>query len=157
MCSNCRRTQRADRSGWDWVPEWVRGAPVRVSHGICEICSGFLYGRVAPTRVIVVDGVAPVRRLIARILNAAFYDVVECADAATAREQLAAASFDVLITDALLPDGLGLDLARAARARSPALQCVIATGDGTMATEAGIRWLHKPLEPGALKKLLPPP
>jgi hypothetical protein len=44
MCSNCRRTRRADAAGWDWVPQWVAHRPERVSHGICPLCRGYYYG-----------------------------------------------------------------------------------------------------------------
>lgn len=45
QCSNCRRTRRADQSGWDWVPQWVKKVPETMSHGLCEVCVGFYWGR----------------------------------------------------------------------------------------------------------------
>jgi hypothetical protein len=44
MCSNCRRTRRADQSRWDWVPAWVSALPAQVSHGICPVCVSYYYG-----------------------------------------------------------------------------------------------------------------
>ena len=44
QCSNCRRVQRSDASGWDWVASWVSKPHPDVSHGICTICVGFYWG-----------------------------------------------------------------------------------------------------------------
>jgi hypothetical protein len=44
QCSNCRKVRRADRSAWDWVPEWVAQSPSGTTHGICEVCVGFYWG-----------------------------------------------------------------------------------------------------------------
>ena len=48
MCANCRRTRREDQSAWDWIPAWVTHPPRVVSHGICETCVGFHWGRPPP-------------------------------------------------------------------------------------------------------------
>lgn len=40
MCMMCRRTARADRSAWDWIPSWVAHRPTQdVSHGLCPLCA----------------------------------------------------------------------------------------------------------------------
>jgi PAS domain-containing protein len=38
MCCFCRRTQRIDGRGWDWVPAYVQNHPTRVVQGICKGC-----------------------------------------------------------------------------------------------------------------------
>ncbi|MES2732302.1 MAG: hypothetical protein V4714_11150 [Bacteroidota bacterium] len=44
QCSNCRRSQRAFQAEiWDWVPEWIRQAPPKISHSICPICSDYYW------------------------------------------------------------------------------------------------------------------
>jgi hypothetical protein len=43
MCAQCRRTRRNPNHHWDWVPEFVKTAPRRVSHGICPECTMLLY------------------------------------------------------------------------------------------------------------------
>jgi hypothetical protein len=45
MCSNCRKTRRADvrPEVWDWVPQFVVRQPSMVSHGICNLCLGYYY------------------------------------------------------------------------------------------------------------------
>jgi hypothetical protein len=37
-CAQCRRTKRLHDNYWDWVPEFLRNPPARVSHGICHEC-----------------------------------------------------------------------------------------------------------------------
>jgi hypothetical protein len=45
MCSNCRRTRRAgvEPETWDWVSDFVRHQPLRVSHSICKLCLDYYY------------------------------------------------------------------------------------------------------------------
>ena len=38
MCAQCRRTKRLHDNYWDWVPEFLRNPPARVSSGICQEC-----------------------------------------------------------------------------------------------------------------------
>jgi PAS domain-containing protein len=46
MCCHCRRTKRPEAlEVWDWVPEFVREGPARVSHGLCAPCFQIHYGR----------------------------------------------------------------------------------------------------------------
>lgn len=49
MCCHCRRTRRPSTNLWDWVPQFVRGMPARVSHGLCESCIALHYGAVGQT------------------------------------------------------------------------------------------------------------
>ena len=42
MCSHCRRIERTDKSGWDWIPEWLNDGP-ETSHGLCEACLAHYY------------------------------------------------------------------------------------------------------------------
>ncbi len=46
MCCHCRRTKRpAALEVWDWVPEFVRRHPAKVSHGLCAPCFQLHYTR----------------------------------------------------------------------------------------------------------------
>jgi hypothetical protein len=38
MCSHCRRTRRAAKEDWDWVPNYVESPPPMISFGLCPIC-----------------------------------------------------------------------------------------------------------------------
>jgi hypothetical protein len=41
MCSHCRRTRRASREDWDWVPDYLEKRPLMISYGLCPICRGY--------------------------------------------------------------------------------------------------------------------
>ena len=43
MCANCRRVQRADLGGWDWVPGFVSRPPRDVTHAVCDACLELYY------------------------------------------------------------------------------------------------------------------
>jgi hypothetical protein len=48
MCCHCRRTLRLAGGGiWDWVPEYLNGAPAPVSHGMCPDCITYFYPELA--------------------------------------------------------------------------------------------------------------
>ena len=68
-------------------------------------------------RIMVVDGSRLVRRLIGDVLRAelANVEVVECAGLAEAQAALEAAPVDLVTTSLVLPDGDGMQLARAVR------------------------------------------
>lgn len=38
ICAQCRRTKRLHDNVWDWVPEFLRNPPDRVSYGVCQEC-----------------------------------------------------------------------------------------------------------------------
>jgi hypothetical protein len=43
MCAQCRRTRNNHHHLWNWVPDFVKTPPRRVSHGICPDCTMYLY------------------------------------------------------------------------------------------------------------------
>ena len=80
--------------------------------------------------VLLVEDQPEVRRLAARILSGAGYAVVEACDGAEAQALLErdGASFDVVVSDAVMPRLSGPDLMRAVRGRWPRLPFVIMSG-----------------------------
>ncbi len=84
--------------------------------------------RVLGLRVLVVEDEALIRMLLAEMLVDMGHRVQEAATVVEATAQLAAAAFDVLVTDVSLPDGSGIALATAAMSRDPNLRIVIASG-----------------------------
>lgn len=72
---------------------------------------------IAGMRVLVVDDEPEMRKLITTVLRAAGASVVTASSAAEAFEQLAARSFDALVSDIAMPDEDGHSLARRIRAR----------------------------------------
>lgn len=44
MCSNCRRTNRADDpAAWDWVPAYLDYKGRKITHGVCLLCMEYFY------------------------------------------------------------------------------------------------------------------
>jgi hypothetical protein len=43
MCAHCRRAKNNQHSLWEWVPDFIKAPPMRISHGICPDCTMYLY------------------------------------------------------------------------------------------------------------------
>jgi len=83
-------------------------------------------------RVLVVDDEAPVRRLISAVVRGAGCDVTEAADGQAALDALARDSYDLIITDLLMPRKGGLALLEECRALYPGTDVVVLTAYGTI-------------------------
>jgi CheY-like chemotaxis protein len=82
-----------------------------------------------PVRVLVVDDEEPVRRFVARVLQDAGYVTVPAGDGGEAIEIVHAQStFDVLVTDLMMPQMSGDELARRLRQEEPSLKVLYLTG-----------------------------
>lgn len=81
--------------------------------------------------VLVVDDQRGLARALARLLRSRGLQVTVAHRCATARAQLAAGRYDVLLSDHSMPDGHGLDLVREARASGLDIACAILTGSAT--------------------------
>lgn len=102
-----------------------------------------------PVRVVLVEDLAPLRRLVSSVLA---YEGIEVRAAATMNEGLAlleASEADVLVTDNLLPDGTGLELAERARRIQPGLATLCVSGT-TPTSGVFDRFVAKPFEVEAL-------
>jgi CheY-like chemotaxis protein len=88
--------------------------------------------QVDPCHVLVIDDEAPVRHLVTTILRRAGHEVVA---AASGEDGLAAldASYDVVVTDLVMPGVGGLEVMRRARERFPEVGVVLMTGAGNPA------------------------
>ena len=73
-------------------------------------------------RLLVVDDESTVRRLVVMMLEAYGYDVAEAAGMQQALVLCAAAPFDLMVTDMVMPGGDGSTLARAAVMQQPHLR-----------------------------------
>jgi len=110
-------------------------------------------------RVLVVDDTESLRKLSRLALERmGGHTVVE---ASSPREALAAAdasSFDVVLLDAMMPGGSGVDLAVQMRARLPEAKLVIlsAASEAQLAPDGHVAdaWWQKPLPPAALVQRL---
>ena len=108
----------------------------------------------APRRVLVVDDEPLIRWSVAESLSDHGFQVVDSADAQSARNAMrdSTRGFDAVLLDLLLPDSTDLSLLRALRAQAPATALILMTAFGTPeladdALRAGAyRVLDKPFE-----------
>ena len=87
-------------------------------------------------RILLAEDDDSLRGFLARALDRAGYDVVACADgdeAATFLDQ----SWDLLLTDIVMPGLDGIELARQAAARQPGVRIMFITGFAAVALAAG--------------------
>jgi len=82
-----------------------------------------------PWKVLVVDDEEPVRRFVERVLSRGNYQITVAADGAEAVTVAAEhGPFDILVTDLMMPQMTGDELARRLRQSDPALKVLYLTG-----------------------------
>jgi two-component system cell cycle sensor histidine kinase/response regulator CckA len=109
-------------------------------------------------RVLVVEDEAPVRRLLVRTLNGAGYTVIEAANGADALLKLSSADgqLDLLVTDVVMPQMGGRELAKKVLEKHPDLPVLYLSGYTENAIvhhgvlDAGLVFLQKPFTPEEL-------
>lgn len=110
----------------------------------------------ATPHILVVDDDERLRRLLQKYLTENGYMVSTAADAAEARAQMAALTFDLMVLDVMMPGESGLDLTQALRAEGTSVPILMLTAMGE--TEDRINglaggaddYLAKPFEPREL-------
>ncbi len=78
-------------------------------------------------RVLLVDGNAKLRRLLADLFSGARYRVDGVATALAAQTALSVRPYDLMLMDLTLPDGSGLELLRRVRARGLVMPVLVGT------------------------------
>jgi two-component system cell cycle response regulator CpdR len=73
------------------------------------------------------------RRFLVRALERAGHDVTSFAEGASAFEEVKQASFDLLLTDIVMPEMDGIELARRAAELDPSLKIMFITGFAAVA------------------------
>ncbi len=108
--------------------------------------------REAGPSILLAEDDTAVRSLLARVLRASGYEVVEAGDGAAAQALVEAAPFDLLVTDVLMPRLSGLDLVSRLRAAGRTLPVIFITGyaDALIDAAEAEFVLRKPFSPGAL-------
>jgi two-component system chemotaxis response regulator CheY len=109
-------------------------------------------------RILIVDDSPIVRQILAFTLNNEGFHVSEAAGMPEALQSLATMSFDLVLADAYMPSGSGIELARylstAAQFRSIPVLILGASDDSTLKEDSraagAIGWIPKPLEPQAV-------
>ncbi len=110
--------------------------------------------------VLVVEDESGVRKLVREVLQRHGYNVLEAASARQAREVEAAhkGTIDLLVTDLMLPDSNGREVAEAMAASSPGIKVLYLSGytDHVAIDHGGIsetaRFLQKPFSPETLAR-----
>ena len=84
----------------------------------------------ARCRILLVEDDDLIRRVVLRFLRASIYDVTVAGSVEEARQQFDASGgrFDLLLSDVMLPDGNGYELANECHARNPALAILLSSG-----------------------------
>jgi two-component system cell cycle response regulator CpdR len=84
-------------------------------------------------RILLAEDDDDMRRFLARALERAGHDVTSFAEGASAFEEVKQASFDLLLTDIVMPEMDGIELARRAAELDPALKIMFITGFAAVA------------------------
>ena len=112
----------------------------------------------SPATILIVEDEEEVRALTRDVLEMTGYTVLEALDAADAMRlaETHSTSIDLLITDVVMPQMSGPELARRMRERRPALRVLCMSGYPESAeravagAEAWTAWLQKPFSPDGL-------
>ncbi|MGA2010402.1 MAG: PAS domain-containing protein [Solirubrobacteraceae bacterium] len=107
-------------------------------------------GGAGRARILLVEDEAPLRRLLAGALRGEGHVVIESGDSLEALRLCSSESFDLLVTDSVMPGGSGVELARAATARDAHLPVLHISGapierdPGDAAELSAVAFLAKP-------------
>ncbi|OGS11705.1 MAG: hypothetical protein A2234_08315 [Elusimicrobia bacterium RIFOXYA2_FULL_58_8] len=103
-----------------------------------------------PPEILIADDDSTMRRLYSRVLSGQDYTVTFADSAATAKTLIETRHFDLLVTDLMLGDGLGTDLARLFSEKFSGARSLLVTGSaqnpGAMDLAAVSECLGKPLD-----------
>jgi signal transduction histidine kinase len=101
--------------------------------------------------VLIIDDEPGIRTTLALFLRAAGHQVEEAATVGEAREALRRGSFDVVVTDVILPGASGVELLKLLRRQAPELPVIMMTGQPTAESAAealragAVDYLFKPI------------
>ncbi len=91
------------------------------------------------TRILLAEDDDSLRAFLTRALERAGYAVRACPDGETALAALDDGPYDLLLTDIVMPGVDGIEVAREAAVREPALRIMFITGFAAVALSAGDR------------------
>ena len=89
--------------------------------------------RRAVAKILLAEDDDDMRRFLVRALERAGHEVTSFAEGASAYEEVKQASFDLLLTDIVMPEMDGIELARRAAELDPALKIMFITGFAAVA------------------------
>lgn len=108
--------------------------------------------------VLIVDDEEPVRRYVERVLETAGYRTTVAVDCAAAMAAASLVRFDLLLTDVMMPEMSGAELARRVRESDPTVKVLYLTGhtdrlfEEKVALGAQEAFLEKPCSAVALRQ-----
>jgi len=112
-------------------------------------------------RILVVDDEEAIRKMVHVILGDELYEFAEAGNGLTAQELLEKESFDLVISDVIMPDCDGIELVMAVRRKLPKVNIIVMSGGGRvrashyldLADKLGAaRVFEKPFDTAALRK-----
>jgi DNA-binding NtrC family response regulator len=86
------------------------------------------------SRILVVDDDPEIRSTLKKLLERSGHDVVIAADGRGAETALSKSSFDLMVTDIVMPDQDGLEVIRITRVAHPELPIIAISGGGRLRT-----------------------
>lgn len=84
------------------------------------------------SKILIVDDELQIRNLLARMFELEGYDVYQAIDCKSALKQVESQNPDVVLCDAFLPDGNGVDLVTVVKQTAPKLEVVVLTAHGNI-------------------------
>ena len=88
-------------------------------------------------KIILAEDDEDMRRFLVRALESAGHDVVSFGEGASAFEEIKQTTFDLLLTDIVMPEMDGIELARRAAELDPSLKIMFITGFAAVALHPG--------------------
>ena len=123
--------------------------------------SGTRRATARPRRVLLVEDEDMVRKVVSRMLTSRGFEVHAAASGAEAMALFDAAelgTFDLLVTDLMMPDGGGLGVARTLTAKLPKLKVLLVSGYSPTGTDGWeperLRFLNKPFGSAELARAI---
>ncbi len=110
-------------------------------------------------KILIVDDDPEIRSSLKRLIELSGHQVETAPDGMTALEMLSNQSFDVMVTDIVMPDGDGLETMKEVRDRAPNMPVIAMSGGGRLRTDNYLtlakalgarRAFQKPFDTGAL-------
>jgi two-component system cell cycle response regulator CpdR len=90
-------------------------------------------------KIILAEDDEDMRRFLVRALERAGHTVVSFGEGASAFEEIKQTSYDLLLTDIVMPEMDGIELAQKASAIDPAIRVMFITGFAAVALQSGRR------------------
>lgn len=94
-------------------------------------------------RILLVEDDPAVRATLRAVLKRLEHDVTEAADGAAAIRAIERNSFDLVITDVIMPEVEGLEVVLAVRANRPECPVIAMSGGGRIAKDEVLDWAAK--------------